>query len=108
MGGQPSVNVRGVGERHITVRQTDSGFGVDAQVGPGRFPRDLTHLCLLGLFLMTFAMGGIPRAGSRQLEFKGIAVGNNNCYWYKNNRDSKFILCLIAQNCGFEPQLFLQ
>ena len=66
VGGQPPVNVRGVGERHNIVRQTDSGFGVDAQVGPGRFPQDPTRLCLLGLFLMTFAMGGIPRAGSRQ------------------------------------------
>ena len=64
VGGQPPVNVRGIGERHNIVRQTDSGFGVDARVGPGKFPRDLTHLCLSGLFLMTFAMGGIPRAGS--------------------------------------------
>ena len=66
VGGQPPVNVRGVGERHNIVRQTDSGFRVDASVGPGRFPRDPTHLCLSGLFLMTFAMGGIPRAGSWQ------------------------------------------
>ena len=65
VGGQPPVNVRGVGERHNTVRQTDSGFGVDARVGPGRLPRDPTYLCLPGLFLMTFAIGGIPCAGSR-------------------------------------------
>ena len=74
MGGPPPVNVRGVGERHNIVRQTDSGFGVDARVGPGRFPRDPTCLCLSGLFLMTFAMGRIPRAGSRQVA-KGLAVG---------------------------------
>ena len=29
VGVQPPVNVRGVGERHNIVRQTDSGFGVD-------------------------------------------------------------------------------
>ena len=33
--GLPPVNVRGVGERHEIVKQTDSGFGVDAQAGPG-------------------------------------------------------------------------
>ena len=69
MGGQPPVNVRRVGERHNIVRQTDSGFGVDARVGPGRFPREPTCLCLSGLFLMTFAMGGIPRASSGNFFF---------------------------------------
>ena len=64
VGGQPPVNVRGVVERHNIVRQTYSGFGVDARVGPGRSPRDLTRLCLSGLFLTTFVMGRIPRAGS--------------------------------------------
>ena len=72
--GQPLVNVRGVGERHNIVGQTDSGFGVDARIDPGRFPRDPTHFSLSGLFLMTFAMGRIPRAGSRQVA-KGLAVG---------------------------------
>ena len=76
MGGQPPVNVRGVGERHNIVRQTDFGFGVDARVGPGRFPRDPTRLCLSGLFLMTFAMGGIPRAGSwlQSASSRGVTV----------------------------------
>ena len=74
VGGQPPVNGRGVGGKHNTVKQADSGFGVDARVGPGRFPRDPTRLCLSGLFLMTFAMGRIPRAGSRQVA-KGLAVG---------------------------------
>ena len=53
--GQPPVNVRRVGERRKIVRQTDSGFGVDAQAGPGSpsnsdlplpvrsSPRDLCH-----------------------------------------------------------------
>ena len=87
VGEQPPVNVRGVGKRHNIVRQTDSGFGVDARVGPRRFPRDPTHLCLLGLFLMTFAMGGIPRAGSRQqptpMIFPGESQGQGSlvgCY----------------------------
>ena len=76
MRGQPPINVRGVGERHNIVRQTDSGFGVDARVGPGRFPRDPTRLCLSGLFLMTFAMGGIPRAGSwlQSASSRGVTV----------------------------------
>ena len=29
------VNVRNVGESHKIIRQTDSGFGVDARAGPG-------------------------------------------------------------------------
>ena len=33
--GKPPVNVRGVGESRETVKQTDSGFGVDAQADPG-------------------------------------------------------------------------
>jgi hypothetical protein len=32
------VNVRNVGESHKIIRQTNSGFGVDAQEGPGGFP----------------------------------------------------------------------
>ena len=31
------INVRRVGERHKIVKQTDSGFGVDARAGPGGF-----------------------------------------------------------------------
>ena len=45
-------------------KQTDSGFGVDAREGG---PLEASsHLCLSGLFLMTFAMGGISHAGSWQ------------------------------------------
>ena len=81
MGRQPPVNVRGVGERHNIVRQTDSGFGVDARVGPGRFPRDPTCLCLSGLFLMTFAMGGIPCAGSQKyLRIRKLFNPNIFCF----------------------------
>ena len=32
------VNVRHVGESNKIIRQTNSGFGVDAQEGPGGFP----------------------------------------------------------------------
>ena len=35
MVGDSQLYVRRVGERHKTVRKTDSGFGVDAQAGPG-------------------------------------------------------------------------
>ena len=35
------VNVRNVGESHKIIRQTDSGFGVNAPEGPGGFPRVL-------------------------------------------------------------------
>ena len=38
VGDSPPVTVRGVGESHEAVKQTDSGFGVDAQAGPGRGP----------------------------------------------------------------------
>ena len=48
MGGQPPVNVRGVGERHNIVRQTDSGFGVDARVNPGGPLRPIPPLPLSG------------------------------------------------------------
>ena len=32
------MTVRGVGESHEAVKQTDSGFGVDAQAGPEGHP----------------------------------------------------------------------
>ena len=43
-------------------------WGVDVQENPGGTPEARSHLCVcLASFLMTFAMGGIPHAGSRQL-----------------------------------------
>ena len=48
MGRQPPVNVRGVGERHNIVRQTDSGFGVDTRVNPGGPLRPIPPLPLSG------------------------------------------------------------
>ena len=65
MGGPPPVNVRGVGERDNILRQTDSGLGVDARESPGGPLRPDLTFALSGLFLMTFAMGGILHAGSQ-------------------------------------------
>ena len=64
--GQLPANVRRAGERHKIVRQTDSGLGVDARASPGGFLESRSRLCPSCLFLMTFAMGGILHAGSRQ------------------------------------------
>ena len=61
------VNVRGVGESHEIVKQTYSAWGQmleKAQGDPG-----VLKPCLTVLFHMTFAMGGISRAGSRQEPF---------------------------------------
>ena len=56
------------------IRQTDSGFGADAWEVPaggggggGVAHEAWSRLCMSGPFLMTFAMGGIPYAGSRQV-----------------------------------------
>ena len=41
-------------------------WGVDVQENPGGTPEARSRLCVcLASFLMTFAMGGIPHAGSR-------------------------------------------
>ena len=60
----PAVTVRGVGESHEAVKQTDSGFGVDAQAGPEglEFWLDLPTRTLP----RDLVMGGDSRAGSRQ------------------------------------------
>ena len=68
------VNVRNVGESHKIIRQTDSRFGVDAQEVPGGPLRpDPAFAFCQASFLMTFATGGIPHAGSRQVPV-GISV----------------------------------
>ena len=42
-------------------------WGVDVQENPGGTPEARSHLCVFqASFLMTFAMGRIPHAGSRQ------------------------------------------
>ena len=57
--------VRRVGERHKIVRQTDSGFGVDARAGLGSpsSPEALLNSSLPH----DLVMGGISHAGSRQV-----------------------------------------
>ena len=47
MGGQPPVNVRGVGERHNTVKQADSGFGGRCSRKSRGTPEAWSHLCVL-------------------------------------------------------------
>ena len=78
MVGDSSLYVRRVGERHKIVRQTDSGFGVDARAGPGGpsspealLIRTLPHDLVMGgmaqgvpRVLHDLVMGGISRAGS--------------------------------------------
>ena len=60
----PPVNVRGVGESHEIVKQTDSGFGVDARESLGS---PLSPEALLNSSLpYDLVMGGISRGGSRQ------------------------------------------
>ena len=59
VGDNPPVNVRRVGERHKIVRQTDSGFGVDAQADPGG-PSSSDLPCSSDLFHMTLSWVGSP------------------------------------------------
>ena len=68
MGGQPPVNVRRVGGKHNTVKQADSGFGgwmLRKFQGEPLKPDHTLAFCQAS-FLMSFAMGGIPHAGSQQ------------------------------------------
>ena len=76
--GQTPANVRRAGERHKIIRQTDSGLGVDARVGPGGLSspealliRTLPHDLVVGQMaqgvprvLHDLVMGGISHAGS--------------------------------------------
>ena len=57
------MDVRRVGERHKIVRQTDSGFGVDAQAGPGA-PLSPEALLIRAL-PHDLVMGGISHTGSQ-------------------------------------------
>ena len=63
MGRQPPVNVRGVGESHEIVKQTDSGLGADAQESLGSL---LSPEALLNSSLPhDLVMDGISHGGSR-------------------------------------------
>ena len=59
-------NARRIGGKHNAVRQADSGFGSRCSRKPrGVSSRpDLAFAFCQAPFLMTFAMGGIPHAGS--------------------------------------------
>ena len=63
MVGDTPLYVRRVGERHKIVRQTDSGFGVDAPAGLGSpsSPEALLNSSLPH----DLVMGGMAHAGSR-------------------------------------------
>ena len=65
-------------------------WGVDAQENPGGTPEARSRLCVCqASFLMTFAMGGIPHAGSQQVGAQ-YATGDQ---WRNNSR----------KNEGMEP-----
>ena len=71
MGGQPLVNVRRVGGKHNTVKQADSGFGVDARENPGGHLRlDPAFAFCQAPFLMTFAMAGFPMLAPSRIGLK--------------------------------------
>ena len=64
------MTVGGVGESRKIVKQTDSGFGADAQAGPGDGgPSSPDTPLYIRPLHMTFVMGGNSRAGSRQSLF---------------------------------------
>ena len=54
------MTVRGVGESHEAVKQTDSGFGVDAQAGPEGHPSSSGSPCPPELSHMTLSWVGTP------------------------------------------------
>ena len=70
MGGKPLVNVRRVGGKHNTLKQADSGFGDRCSRKSSEAPlRPDLPLPIGPLNLMTFTMGGTPRAGSQHIIF---------------------------------------
>ena len=54
------MTVRGVGESHEAVKQTDSGFGVNAQAGPEGHPSSSGSPCPPELSHMTLSWVGTP------------------------------------------------
>ena len=94
MVGDSPLYVRRVGERHKIVRQTDSGFGVDARACLGS---PLSPEALLNSSLPhDLDMGGMAHAGSRQfsLLFFNFAIF---CYFPNLKNDLNcFILRYIV------------
>ena len=79
VGGQPPVNVRRVGGKHNTVKQADSGFWgwmLRKFQGEPLKPDHALAFCQAS-FLMTFATGGIPHAGSLLSAYKLNKQGDN-------------------------------
>ena len=76
IGDSPLRNVRRLGGKHNAVRQADSGFGGRCSRKPRGFSSrpDLTFAFCQAPFLMTFATGGIPHAGSRQVSCVGVQL----------------------------------
>ena len=73
------MTVRGVGESHEAVKQTDSGFGVDAQPGPEGHPSSSGSPCPPELSHMTLSWVGTPmlapsRPGVKSVHFKYSGV----------------------------------
>ena len=54
------MTVRGVGESHEAVKQTESGFGVDAQAGPEGHPSSFGSPCSPELSHITLLRAGTP------------------------------------------------
>ena len=60
------MTVRGVGESHEAVKQTDSGFEVDAQAGPEGAPLEFWLALPTRTLPHDLVMGGDSHAGSQQ------------------------------------------
>ena len=63
------MNVRGVGKSHKIVKQTDSGFGVDAQAGPEGHPSNSGSPCPPELSHMALSWVGTPVLAPSSLVF---------------------------------------
>ena len=62
------MTVRGAGETHEAVKQTDSGFGVDAQAGPEGHPSSSGLPCPPELSHITLLRAGTPVLAPRRKE----------------------------------------
>ena len=63
------MTVRGAGESHEAVKQTDSGFGVDAQAGPEGHPSSSGSPCPPELSHMALSWVGTPVLAPGRLVF---------------------------------------
>ena len=72
------MTVRRVGESHEAVKQTDSGFGVDAQAGPEGHPSSSGSPCPPELSHMTLSRVGTPvlAPGRNPSKTLGVARGH--------------------------------